>query len=412
VNDQTSHDAYAAFRVPAFQRYFVGNVTLILGLQMLKVAVGWEMYERTGSALHLGYLGLVQFLPQIALVAVAGHITDIHNRKRVLMAALALTAVAALGLSLNSAFQGPIILIYACMFASGVARAFWMPARAAFLPRIVPLPIFSNAVSWNTSGFEMASMTGPAIGGLIIGQFRGVTFVYALTAFVVLVFVFQLSRITYNHAPQERSPVSLASLSAGLRFALRTPDILAVMMLDMFAVLLGGATALMPIYAKDILKVGPRGLGWLLAAPSVGAFTMALVQAHRGPLRRAGRTVLLAVAGFGAATIVFGISSSFPLSLLMLFFLGVFDNISVVVRSTLIQTSTPDDMRGRVSALNGLFIGTSNELGAFESGAVADLFGPVFSVVAGGVGTILVAAITAWLSPSLRKYGRLGGGWP
>jgi MFS family permease len=183
---------------------------------------------------------------------------------------------------------------------------------------------------------------------------------------------------------------------------------MSVMCLDMFGVLLGGATALMPIYAKDILHVGANGLGWLLAASSAGAFTSSLIQAHRGPLRRAGRTILLAVSLFGAATIVFGISKSFPLSLAMLFVLGVCDNISVVVRATLVQIATPDDMRGRVSALNGLFIGTSNELGAFESGAVASLFGPVASVVLGGIGTIAVAGITAWLSPSLRQYGRLG----
>jgi MFS family permease len=408
VKAQTKHDAYAAFRVPAFRAYFIGNLVLILGLQMQKVAVGWEMYERTGSALHLGYLGLAQFIPQVALVVVAGHITDAYNRKHVLMGALALTATAALALALNSWRQGPTFVIYLCMLAAGTARAFWMPSRAAFLPRIVPLPIFANAVSWNTSGFEIASMTGPAIGGLVIGYFAGVTAVYAMVALVVLVFVFLLSRIAYKHEPLERSPITLRSISAGLNFIWNTPDVLAVMMLDMFAVLLGGATALMPIYAKDILQVGPKGLGWLLAAPSAGAFTMALIHAHRGPLQRAGRTVLLAVAGFGAATVVFGISKTFWLSLAMLFLLGVCDNVSVVVRTTLIQTSTPDEMRGRVSALNGLFIGTSNELGAFESGALARLAGPVTSVVAGGVGTMLVAGITAWLSPALRNYGKLG----
>jgi MFS family permease len=400
----TTHDAYAAFRVPAFQRYFTGNITLILGLQMLKVAVGWEMYERTGSALNLGYLGLAQFLPQIALVAFAGHATDVFNRKHVLMAALGLTAAAALGLAANSAVQGPVWVIYVCMLALGVSRAFWMPARAALLPRIVPLPIFANAVSWNTSGFELASMAGPGIGGLLISYFGGVPLVYGITVLVVLTFVVLLSRIAYSHTAQDRSPLTGEALSAGLRFVWKTPAVLAVMMLDMFAVLLGGATALMPVYAKDILRVGPEGLGWLLAAPSVGAFTMALIHAHRGPLRRAGRTILLAVAGFGVVTIGFGVSRTFWFSLAMLFLLGVFDNISVVVRTTLIQTSTPDDMRGRVSALNGLFIGTSNELGAFESGLVAGLFGPVFSVVSGGVGTIVVAAATAWLSPALRKY--------
>jgi MFS family permease len=222
-------------------------------------------------------------------------------------------------------------------------------------------------------------------------------------------FVLLLARIPYSHERPAESALTLSSLSAGFRFIWNTKVVLSVMMLDMFGVLLGGATALMPIYAKDILHVGANGLGWLLAAPSTGAFVSALTQAHRGPLRHAGRTILLAVACFGAATIVFGISRSFPLSLAMLFVLGVCDNISVVVRSTLVQMSTPDDMRGRVSALNGLFIGTSNELGAFESGAVANLVGPTASVVIGGFGTIVVALITAWLSPALRKYGWLGG---
>jgi len=408
VDTPTTHDAYAAFRIPAYRRYFTGNLIFILGLQMLNVAVGWEMYERTGSALELGLVGLVQFIPQLALVAVAGHITDVYNRKHVLMAAISLTAAAALVLALNAALKGPIFVMYACLFATGTARAFWMPARSALLPRIVPLSIFSNAVSWNTSGFEISSFIGPAIGGFLI-YYAGVTAVYAVNAALITCFALLLSRIAYRHEPPAQSALTLGSLLAGARFIWKTKVVLSVMCLDMFAVLLGGATALMPIYAKDILHVGANGLGWLLAAPSAGAFTSALIQAHRGPLRRAGRTILLAVACFGAATVFFGLSTFFPLSLAMLFALGVCDNISVVVRSTLVQISTPDDMRGRVSALNGLFIGTSNQLGAFESGAVANLLGPVTSVVLGGVGTIAVAGITAWLSPSLRRYGRLGG---
>jgi MFS family permease len=409
VANSRTHDAYAAFRIPAYRRYFLGNLIFILGLQMLKVAVGWEMYERTGSALDLGYVGLVQYLPQLALVAVAGHITDVYNRKRVLMAAVMIVAAAAVGLAINSAVKGPTAVMYICLFAAGTARAFWMPARSAFLPRIVPMSIFSNAVSWNTSGFEIASFIGPALGGLLIHYAGGVTTVYVLNSIVVSCFVVLLAGIAYHHQAQTvRAPISLDSLSAGFRFIWKTKVVLSVMMLDMFGVLLGGATALMPIFAKDILQVGAQGFGWLLAAPSIGAFTAALVQAHMGPLRRAGRTILWAVTFFGLATIVFGLSRSFVLSLAALFVIGICDNISVVVRSTLVQTATPDDMRGRVSALNGLFIGTSNELGAFESGAVADLFGPVASVVIGGVGTIAVVGITAWLSPQLRKYGRLG----
>jgi MFS family permease len=404
-----THDAYAAFRISAYRRYFSGNLIFILGLQMQKVAVGWEIYERTGSALNLGLVGLVQFIPQLAFVAVAGHITDVYNRKHVLMASVGLSAVAAAILAVNAAIEGPILLLYSCLFVSGAARAFWMPSRSAFLPRIVPLSIFSNAVSWNTSGFEIASFTGPAVGGFIIGYAGGVTSVYVLNALVIVGFMILISRIPYKHERPARSALTLQSLSAGARYIWNTKVVLSVMMLDMFGVLLGGATALMPIFARDILQVGARGLGWLMAAPSVGAFTSALIQAHRGPLRRAGRTILVAVACFGAATILFGVSRYFPLSLAMLFVLGVCDNISVVVRSTLIQTATPDDMRGRVSALNGLFVGTSNELGAFESGAVADLLGPVLSVVIGGAGTIVVALVTAWLSPALRRYGPLGG---
>jgi MFS family permease len=409
VANSRTHDAYAAFRIPAYRRYFLGNLIFILGLQMLKVAVGWEMYERTGSALNLGYVGLVQYLPQLAFVAVAGHITDVYNRKRVLMGAVMVVAAAAVGLAVNSALEGPTAVTYLCLFAAGTARAFWMPARSAFLPGIVPMTIFSNAVSWNTSGFEIASFIGPALGGLLIGYGGGVTTVYVLNAIMVTAFVALLAGIAYRHErPAVRVPISLQSLSAGFTFIWKTKVVLSVMMLDMFGVLLGGATALMPIFAKDILQVGPKGLGWLLAAPSVGAFTAALIQAHMGPLRKAGRTILLAVTLFGLATIAFGLSRSFPLSLAMLFVIGVCDNISVVVRSTLVQMSTPDDMRGRVSALNGLFIGTSNELGAFESGAVANLLGPVASVVIGGIGTIAVVGVIAWFSPQLRSYGRLG----
>jgi MFS family permease len=403
----SSHDAYAAFRIPAYRRYFIGNLIFILGLQMQKAAVWWEMYERTGSALNLGFVGLVQFIPQVAFVALAGHVTDIYSRKRVLMGAVLLSAAAAVVLAINAAAGGPIFLMYVCLFAAGTARAFWMPARAALLPGIVPLSIFSNAVSWNSSAFEISSFVGPAIGGLLI-YYLGVTPVYVLNAMVIVGFVLLLAGIDYRQESAGRGPLGWGSLFAGVRFIWKTKVVLSVMMLDMFGVLLGGATALMPIYATDILNVGSAGYGWLLAAPSAGAFTSAVVQAHRGPLRRAGRTILLAVAFFGVATIVFGISRFFLLSLAMLFILGVCDNISVVVRSTLVQTSTPDDMRGRVSALNGLFIGTSNELGAFESGAVTDLVGPVASVVIGGAGTIAVAGVTAWFSPSLRKYGRLG----
>jgi MFS family permease len=401
------HDAYAVWRLPAFRRYFTGNMTLILGWQMQKVAIGWEIYERTDSAMALGYAGLAQFVPQVLFMLVAGHVTDRHNRKHVLMAALGANALAAAGLAFNAALGGSIYVLYGCLFAYGTARAFIMPSRAAFLPGIVPMEIFSTAVSWNSSGFEIASMAGPAIGGLLIGFFQSPTLVYTINAVGQVVFVTLLLGIAYKALPARRDPVTVESFSAGFRFVWSQKVVLSAMALDMFGVLLGGATAMMPIYAKDILQVGPRGLGWLMTAPSIGAFSMAVLQAHRGPLRKAGRTLLFAVAGFGAVTIIFGISRNFWLSIAMLCLLGSCDNISVVVRSTLVQILTPDAMRGRVSALNSLFIGTSNELGAFESGLVAHYFGPVVSVVSGGVGTLLIVLAMVRWSPELRKYGRL-----
>jgi len=401
------HDAYAVWRLPSFRRYFTGNMILILGWQMQKVAIGWEIYERTHSAMALGYAGLAQFLPQVVFMLIAGHVTDRHNRKSVLMLALAANGLAATGLALNAAFGGSIYVLYACLFAYGTARAFIMPSRAAFLPGIVPLEIFSTAVSWNSSGFEISSMAGPAIGGLLIGFFESPTLVYTVNAVGQILFVVLLAGIAYKYTPAVRQPLTVQSLSAGFRFVWRQKVVLSAMALDMFGVLLGGATAMMPIYAKDILKVGPRGLGWLMTAPSIGAFTMAMLQAHRGPLRKAGRTLLLAVAGFGTVTIVFGISRNFSLSMAMLCLLGSCDNISVVVRSTLVQILTPDDMRGRVSAINSLFIGTSNELGAFESGLVAKFFGAVVSVVSGGIGTLVIVSAMALLSPQLRRFARL-----
>ena len=402
-----THDAYAALRLSAFRRYTSGNLLYVLGLRMQKVAIGWEIYERTGSALHLGYVGLVQFLPIAIFAIFAGQVTDSYNRKKVLMVALAFTALAAFGLAWNSHTLGSVAAMYACLVITGIAFAFIHPARASLVPRIVPRELLNNAVSWNSSGFELASMFGPAAGGLLIAFFSSPKLVYVLNGVAALAFLVLLARVRYEHQETERTPVTLRSLSAGLRFVWKTKEVMAAMMLDMFAVLLGGATSLMPIFAKDILHVGPRGLGWLMTAPAIGAFSMSMIQAHRLPFRRAGRALLLTVSGFGVVTILFGLSTTFWFSLLMLFLLGAFDNVSVVVRLTLVQLRTPDEMRGRVSALSTLFIGTSNELGSFESGIVAGLFGPVFSVVSGGIGTLVVVACITLLAPQLRRYGSL-----
>ena len=411
IEPSKKHDPYAAFRLSSFRRYFTGHTILILGWQMQKVAVLWEIYERTDSAMHLGYVGLVQFAPFAMLAVLAGHVTDTHNRKHILMTAAAFNAMAAAGLAWNSVY-GTANLTYLFLLLGGCARAFQMPARRSFLPRIVPRQTFPNAVSWHSSGFELSSMAGPAVGGSLIAIFESATPIYLINSVVLAIFVILVAGIPYVHEKIQNIAMSLESLLGGFRFIQRSPVVFAAITLDMMGVLFGGAVALMPIFARDILEVGPQGLGWLMAAPAVGAFSMALLQAHMRPARQAGRRLLIAVTGFGLVTIGFGLSETFALSLTMLFFLGACDNISVVIRGVLVQMLTPDHMRGRVSAIDGLFIGTSNELGAFESGMVAGLFGPVISVVSGGVGTIVVVLAVAWIWPQLRRYGALDSPGP
>jgi len=380
---------------------------------MQSTAVGWELYERTHSAYALGMLGLVSVVPLVALALPAGHMVDTRDRRYVLMASQAAYMASSGGLALVSWKHGPLIALYACILLSGIARAFQAPARNALLPSLVPPNVLSNAVTWNSGGWQLAAVIGPAIGGALIAVFRGAVAVYLCAAGGSAVFFALAAGI--RHRPAERAPaeLTLAELGAGIRFVARSPLILGTITLDLFAVLLGGASTLLPIYAKDILHVGPTGLGWLNAADSLGAVLMAAALAARPPMRHAGRTLLWAVTGFGVATLIFGISRSFPLSLCMLMALGAFDMVSVVVRATLVPLLTPDEMRGRVGAINNLFIGTSNQLGGFESGAVAGAFGPVVSVVSGAIGTLLVVVAVAWHWPALRRLGALetaGGG--
>lgn len=403
------HDPYAALRVRDFRLFLGGHVLSVLGVQMQNVAVGWQLYEKTGSAWPLAMVGLIQATPMIGLALPAGQIADRFDRRKILMTATVLAVISAIGLTAVSATGGSINWMYLCLFGSGLARAFQGPARSSLMPQLVPRPIFSSAVSWAVSGFEMASMAGPALGGTLIGLFGGATKVYLLAALGSLCYFTMLAMITNRSFAVEMHSTtkSWRSLVVGFEYVWRTKLLFTVMSLDLFAVLLGGAVALLPVYAKDILHVGPGGLGWMQAAPSLGAVTMALLTAHLPPLKKAGRALLWAVAGFGVATIVFGLSKSFWLSLLMLFLTGAFDNISVVIRHTLVQLLTPDEMRGRVSAVNGMFINASNEIGRFESGSVAALIGPIFSVVSGGIGTLIVVATVALKSPQLRQYGSL-----
>ena len=388
---------------------------------MLQVALGWELYERTGSALALGLIGLATALPVVILALPAGDLADRMDRKRILVWAQIAFIGAGLALAALSYWRGPVMLIYVVLLARGVAQAYNNPARQALLPQLVPENVFGNAVTWASSAFQVAAVVGPGIGGIVIAIERGATSAYFINSLLTGIYLWTLLEIrggggsqtnaadlgasSLQAKPSER--MTLESVAAGMRFVRETKVILAAITLDLFAVLLGGATALLPIFAKDILHVGPEGLGWLRAAPSVGALLVAVTIAHRPAMRRTGATLLFAVAGFGLATIVFGLSRSFWLSLSMLFLLGALDGISMIIRSTLVQVRTPNHMRGRVSAVNSVFIDMSNELGGFESGALAALVGPVTAVVAGGAGTLIVVGATALAWPELRRLGPL-----
>lgn len=395
-------DPYAALRFLDFRLLLTGRFITSFGNEMLSFAIAWELWLRTHSALSLGLVGLVQVIPVILLSLPAGHVADQYNRRRIVAIAQLSTGLCALGLAFLSYTEGSLALIYLCLFGIGVARAFNDPASSTLVPETVPPHLFSSAATWNSSTWQLASILGPAVAGIIIAFSGDVTFIYVFDAIGAITFTVMLSMIKGRQLPLAAKSATWASLVEGFKFMRDTKVILAAITLDMFAVLFGGAVALLPIYATDILHVGPQGLGIMRAAPSIGALLMAFLIAHLPPMQHAGRTLLLSVAGFGLATIIFGLSTSFWLSVLMLALLGALDNISVVIRSTLLLTQTPDEMRGRISGVNSIFIGVSNELGSFESGFAAALFGPVIAVVAGGICTIIVVLITAKIWPEMR----------
>jgi len=402
-----SHDSYAALRHASYRRLLCGNVLSGLAFEMQNAAIAWELYERTDSALALGNVGLVQFLPVLVFAIPAGHLADLWSRKWLAVSALGIALIATTGLGLISFFHGPIPLIYLCLFVHGVSRALSAPARSSLLPLVVPLDDLTNAVTWSTSGWQIAQTLGPALGGWAIAVTSGAQVVYVLTGAMTLLAAALIASTRPRAAQVSTEPPTVRSLLAGVRFVWRHDLLLAALSLDMFAVLLGGATALLPIFAKDILNVGATGFGWLRAAPAIGAIIMGIALAHRRPLRRAGRTLLWAVAGFGLATIGFGLSRDPYLSFFLLALTGALDNISIVVRGTLVQRLTPDSMRGRVSSVNSIFIVTSNELGAVESGYTAAWFGPIWSVILGGVGTMIVVGAIALRWPQVRRLGAL-----
>ena len=417
-----AHDPYAALRIGGYWFYALGYLLSAIGQQVQSVAIQWQVFARLPSAsrgaLALGLIGGVQALPVILLALPAGHLADRFDRRRLVVASQLLACLFSLGLAIASHINGPLWLMYVLLTLGATAQAIGWPARSALLPQLVPAEAFANAATWNSSWFQVAAVVGPALGGLVVSFTT--TGAYLIDAGCSLAFSIFLMFLTVRPIARTAGPATFSSLIAGVRFVWRTKVILGAITLDLFAVLLGGATYLLPLFASEVLHVRAIGFGLLRAAPAIGAFVMAMVIAHAPPMKRAGATMLWAVAGFGAATVVFGLSHNFVLSFIMLALTGAFDNISVVVRHTLVQMLPPERMRGRVSAVNNVFIGASNEIGGLESGLSAWLFGLAFgavggavaSVVLGGIGSILVVVAVASLWPALRRFGSLADARP
>jgi MFS family permease len=390
----------------AFVAFWLARIASSFGFQMLSVAVGWQIYAITGRAFDLGLIGLVQFVPSVLLALPAGHAADQFERRRIVLLGqvlewIAIAALAWLSLAYDIHEAGILLLV----FVIGIAKAFEFPALQSMLPALVPPAILPRAMAVNSSAGQAAMIMGPALGGFLYVAGPGA--VYAVCAALYLVSVVLMARLRYEQAPPKREPATLKTVFAGVHFIRARKDVLGVISLDLFAVLLGGATALLPIFARDILHTGPWGLGLLRAAPAVGALLMSVWLTRHDMQRQVGMIMFASVAGFGAATLVFALSTTLWLSLAALFALGGFDMVSMVIRGALVQLDTPDEMRGRVSAVNAIFINTSNQLGEFESGMLAAWLGAVGATVIGGIGTLVV--VSAWMAmfPSLRRRQQL-----
>ena len=386
--------------------FALGRIVSVLGAQMLDVAVGWQLYERTHQPLALGLVGLSQVIPVVALALPAGAAADRFDRRKMGMLAQTGLALAALGLALVARFDAPTWVIYALLVLTGTCGTFSRPATSSLLAQIVPRHQFANANAWLSSGFQIGATAGPALGGLLIRFTGGALSVYLLDGVCALVVVASLATIPPTAIrPMEKKGDESVSLGAGAKFVFQSRLLLPAITLDLFAVLLGGATALMPVFAKDILHTGPSGLGVLRAAPSLGASAAALLQTRLPPWKNTGKVLLGVVTVFGVATVGFGLSKNLYFSLFCLVILGGFDNVSAVIRSTLEQVVSPDHLRGRIASIHWVFIGLSNELGDFESGFAASLFGAVPAVVGGGIGTLIVVAAVRVLWPELWNLG-------
>ena len=401
-----THDPYAALRVRNFLWLILGYATSTIAREAQIVVVGWQVFEATHDPLALGMIGLAEALPFIAVALYAGHIADKLPRRPIAIAGMAgmlLSGIALLLFTTSGMIaSGHVWPIYLVIFLSGIARSFIRPAFTALAAEVVPREDFANAVAWRTSTWQFAAVLGPAIGGLIYG-FAGAAVAYAVVTVMMALSLASLWLIKHDSRPQTGEPVPIGeSLSIGLRFLFSQRILLAAMTLDLFSVLFGGAVALLPIFAH-LLGAGPKGLGMLRAAPAVGALVTSLLAAHRPPMRRAGASLFASVAIFGLTMIAFAISRNFWISLALLTISGMADSVSVIIRGTLLQTLTPQHLLGRVSSVNQIFIGSSNEIGAFESGVAARLLGTVPSVIVGGVLTLVVVALTMAWAPQLRK---------
>src|SRR4051812_9182496 len=378
-----------------------------MGAQFISVAIGWELWERTGDPWALGLVGLFEVLPVFVLMLPAGNAADRFVRRNVGVAAYSVLALGAVGMTYVSWTQAPVEIVYLLLMVVGGARAFATPSVESILPQVLERRQLVNAQPWLISSWQISSISGPAIVGFLIAALGSATWTYLIAGGLELVFVVMLATLPALVPPPPTEKQRMRDFFAGLHFIRRNPVFLAAITLDLFGVLLGGAVALLPIFAKDILEVGPSGLGLLRAAPAVGALLAAVTVAHLPPWRKPGQVLLLVVVGFGLATVGFGLSTNVIFSLVCLFLTGAFDSVSMVIRSTLQQMITPDHLRGRVVAVEHMFIGFSNELGAFESGAAAALFGPIIAVAGGGIGTVVVVAAVALLWPALSRIGPL-----
>jgi MFS family permease len=400
--------ARIAFNYPGFVLFQLARFSIVASTEMQSVAVGWQVYEITKRPLDLGLVGLTQFLPGILLFLVSGNVADRYDRRKLIV--LCYSGFAACSASLfYIALRGTqsVYPIYAVSVLLGVVRSLNGPVSRALLPQLVPEEHLPNAIAWASSVFQFATILGPSLGGIVYAAFRAPTAVYGLAMMAATAAVLATLQIETRSKQRPREPINFNTVLAGFHYIWREKVILGSISLDLFAVLLGGSVALLPVYAREILQTGPWGLGVLRSAPGIGAAVMAILLAYKPLKRRAGLTMLSCVAGFGIATILFALSRSLPLSLAALFFVGATDMVSVIVRATLIQVGTPDEMRGRVNAVDMVFIGASNELGQFESGLTAHWFGTVAAVVLGGVGTLAVTALWAGCFPELRRVDSL-----